>query len=110
MSREVTNLECALMGLLMVALTAITLLCTGCASSRYVREVEIPAHKLIICDYDTLQELYPEYRKKNQILWGCADIINDTIWCTPSFWDKTQADAGIYWHEVRHLIDGEYHK
>ena len=91
-------------------LLAIMLLCVGCSSRHYVREINVPAHKLIICDFDTLNELYPQYLKDGRLLFGCADMGNNVIWCTPQFFNHKMPDTDIYWHEVRHLTEGYWHK
>jgi hypothetical protein len=107
MSREVTNLECLLMGTVLALCAAVVLLLCGCSTPHYVREINVPAHKLIICDYDTLQVLYGIDKPD---VWGCANIGNNIIWCTPQFFDNTKPNTDIYWHEVRHLTEGLYHK
>lgn len=102
MSRETTNFECVLMGIILILLAGIVLLCSGCATESFCYEYDVPAHKLRVCSRDVRAKLYthPDGRIPN----GLCDTDAKIIWCKPTVGNKREPDTQTNWHEEKHLI------
>lgn len=85
------------------------LLCTGCATTNdyVVYEYDIPAHKLIVCGEKVRRELYPQHAIAGRCYFRGN---NKRIYCKPSVNNKKWVDPFVYAHEVRHFVEGNFHK
>jgi hypothetical protein len=111
MSREVTNSEGLLGGIIMVLLVLLTL-CSGCAGTRPQRQYAVGGFTLIVMEQQAIRQQYKTmYGKDIAGLRGYCDQEARVIFCE---WNEDRTAPSFEWlgHEVWHLneLGGNFHK